>query len=334
MKHTQQQGHSISAMASAIFLLSALPIASSQAADTGWLSPENGDGNYTQWNNSALGTTNMGSFVNSAVGCDAPALATFWITGFNTARTSVEVTIPGTIPDGATIDSVDVQVCQSRAVSGADGASFQTFIRVDGSDTDAGSDIIAATPANSPAANTQNIPLGIVMTGGTFADLEVGTLKTNSIDFQRIHTLAARINYTIAGSTTAVSCTSPVVIGGDSTCTADVAPSAGATTPSGAVTWSTTDGGSFSSEVCIGGVGSLACSATFTPGGLGTATVTATYPGDMNMSGSDGSDDVQVDAVPPPVGPITPVPVFGPVGLLLSILGLGIVGGLRSRRKA
>ncbi|MEZ5502049.1 MAG: hypothetical protein R3E50_05100 [Halioglobus sp.] len=196
--------------------LAILPSSFAQADDTGWISPENGNGVYTQWVNSALNTTNMGSYVNVGIGCDAAGLSTFWIIGTDNSRQSAVISIPGSIPDGSTIDSVDVQVCQSRAGTGTDGATFQTFIRVDGSDTASGSNITAATPASSPAANSDNFLLGIVKTGPVFASLEVGTLKTNGVNYQRIHTLAARINYTLPGSTTTVSCVTPINIGDDS----------------------------------------------------------------------------------------------------------------------
>lgn len=262
-----------------------------QADVTGWLSPESGDGTYTQWSGSSGGTG--GATVNDGIGC-AAGLDTFWTAGLNTYRASAVIAIPGTVPDGATIHSVDIQVCQSRGIAGTPpaGATFQTFVRIDSTNTDSGTNIAASTPVANVTEHTQNIALGVVRTPTTV--LQAGTVKTNAIGSQRIYTLAARINYTIPGSTTTVSCISPTAIGNTSTCTATIAPSAGGTTPTGAVTWGSSDAGSFSGESCTPGAGTLSCTATFTPAGVGTPTVTATFAGDANMTGSNGTDGVQV----------------------------------------
>lgn len=263
-----------------------------QADDTGWLSPEDGDGFYTQWGGSGGGTG--GATVNDGIGCAGVDVNTYWTAGLDTYRASAIITIPATVPDGATIDSVDVQVCQSRGIAGSPptGATFQTFVRVDSTNTDSGTNISSSSPPSNTTEHIQTIPLGVVRTPTTV--LQAGGVKTNGLGSQRIYTLAARINYTIPGSTTTVSCTSPIAIGNTSTCTATIAPSAGSTTPSGAVTWSSSDAGTFSGESCTPGTGSLSCTATFTPAGLGGPIVTATFAGDANMTGSNGTDDVQV----------------------------------------
>jgi hypothetical protein len=413
--------NSLAIAASTTLLLGIFPFASAHAASTAFLSPSAGAGVYSGW-------VNPGAVVNEAVGCtgiDGSA----WRGDNLDTRNSAGISSLATVPDGSTITSVDVQVCQQRAAGGADGATFQTFILVNASLTDSGVNVVAATPVGSPVAVTQNIVVagGIVKSNAT--TLNVGARKTNgNTALVRVETIAARINFTLPGSTTTVNCTTPISFGSTSACTATVAPSAGASVPTGAVNW-TASSGSFSNTSCTPGVASQTCTATFTPTGVGAPTVTATYPGDSNMTGSFDDTDVTVNQAastttvscaspivtgstslctatvspsgatgsvswtdsdggsfsatscttaplvcsatftplgagtpvvtatypgdnnvlgsngtftvtvnppppaPPPPSVVTPVPVFGPLALLLSMLSLGLIGGWQARRR-
>src|SRR5947209_4177499 len=89
-------------------------------------------------------------------------------------------------------------------------------------------------------------------------------------------------------SATAVSCSpGSVTMGVATTCTAalaDPGPTTG--TPTGTVSFSTPAAGTFgSSGSCSVASGSTQCSVTFTPGSVGTSTVTAAYGGDSVYAG-------------------------------------------------
>ena len=90
-------------------------------------------------------------------------------------RESVLISL-ASVPDGATITSVDVQVWH-RGDSAA-GGTFQTFARLNGTDTDSGTNIAAVGSSggcSAPATQTINVA-DTVKAGGTA--LEVGVLKT------------------------------------------------------------------------------------------------------------------------------------------------------------
>jgi hypothetical protein len=109
------------------------------------------------------------------------------------------------------------------------------------------------------------------------------------------------ITYTPPSQTqTAVSCTpQSVLLGQASTCTVTVTDTdTSPRTPSGTVTFDTTDQGNFSSSTCIlGGSGASArCSVSYTPEAIGTGTHTlaAAYRGDDSHLPSRGSQPVSV----------------------------------------
>ena len=95
-------------------------------------------------------------------------------------------------------------------------------------------------------------------------------------------------------TTTAVSCSSPVPVGGSTPCTATVTDTAttGATNPTGQVTFSTDGAGFFSPSnsctVSTLGLDQSTCSVFFTPTAIGSGTdnIGATYLGDSTHAGS------------------------------------------------
>src|SRR5439155_1004669 len=92
---------------------------------------------------------------------------------------------------------------------------------------------------------------------------------------------ASSVTVNKRNTSTAVVCTSPVVIGQGSSCTATVSDASPGTiiTPTGTVTYSETrPAGSFSSTTCALVSGS--CTVTFTATATGTALITGAYGGD------------------------------------------------------
>ena len=101
-------------------------------------------------------------------------------------------------------------------------------------------------------------------------------------------------------TTTSVGCEdgASITYGDSVNCVATVSRLNGDLTPSGTVTWTTDDSGSFEPNPCIltGSVGIATCSITYTPSAVGTGAhlVTATYDGDGIFTSSDGSQTVNV----------------------------------------
>ncbi len=101
-------------------------------------------------------------------------------------------------------------------------------------------------------------------------------------------------------TTTSVDCAggASITYGESVNCIATVTRINGDLTPSGTVTWTTTDSGSFEPNPCFltGSGGIATCSTTYTPSAVGTGAhlVTATYDGDGNFTSSYGSQTVNV----------------------------------------
>src|SRR3989441_3281788 len=103
-------------------------------------------------------------------------------------------------------------------------------------------------------------------------------------------------------TTTTVTCNPPsVAVNQATTCTATVTDTSSGppTAPTGTVSFSSTGSGVFSSPNCFlhpTSPSASSCSVNYTPnpGSEGTHTITATYPGDSNHSGSSGSTALQV----------------------------------------
>jgi hypothetical protein len=98
---------------------------------------------------------------------------------------------------------------------------------------------------------------------------------------------------------TDVSC-GALTVGVAATCTATVSDiGAGTkTTPTGAVTWSSTAGGIFVPNPCVlsptATIGVASCSVSYTPSSAGSAQITANYGGDLTHEGSEGRATIQV----------------------------------------
>lgn len=168
------------------------------------LSP-NGDGFYLQW---SLGLARY-TWVDEAVGCpgDTSASLTETWTKLLQVNDRQSATIDlASIPNGARITAVDIIACQSSTALGNGGAltsggTFQTFTRLNGADTDSGTNITTAGGFASRTATTQTIAVGpVTKTGAT--TLEIGVLKTGfggvlnaSRRSVNVYTLAGNVTY-------------------------------------------------------------------------------------------------------------------------------------------
>ncbi|MDG4597608.1 MAG: IPTL-CTERM sorting domain-containing protein [Candidatus Contendobacter sp.] len=163
------------------------------------LSP-NGDGFYLQW---SLGLARY-TWVDEAVGCPgdtnlANLLTETWIEAPPPGdRQSATISL-ASIPDGARITAVDIIVCQSS--SAATGGTFQTFTRLNGANTDSGTNIVTSGGFGNRTATTQTITVSpVTKTGAT--TLEIGVLKTGSGN-PLTNPAARSVNvYTLAGNVT------------------------------------------------------------------------------------------------------------------------------------
>jgi CSLREA domain-containing protein len=113
----------------------------------------------------------------------------------------------------------------------------------------------------------------------------------------------------LIGTSTSVSCTSPITYGSDTSCQVTVTPASGDVS-GGTVDWSTVDNGSFSASSCIladiGG-GSASCSVNYTPNEVGDGThwITAEYSGDTTYAGSLDTQGLIVDPIELTVSGVT-----------------------------
>lgn len=192
MKPQVHRKHSFARAVSTALFLGMVPFSLAQADTTGYLSPS-AAGFYQQWIRADDITQ-----INDAIGC--PGNDDNWATS-NTVnpgdRGSAVISLAG-VPDDATIDSIDIQVCQTRGNLGGNDALFQLFARVDGVDADSGVDIDTNDDPNVRVASVQTIPVGIVKDGAT--TVEVGVIKTSGLNVNatRVFTLSAQINFTPA----------------------------------------------------------------------------------------------------------------------------------------
>jgi hypothetical protein len=213
------------------------------------------------------------------------------------------------IPDGSSIESIAVTI--GRSSSGDETTSIQDYrVQLVKNDEPVGTnyaDLVTLWPMNNTEEPAVYEPLDPLWgTTWTAAEINAGGFgvalsainqdgsATANVDYFQI-----TVNYTLPGTTTAVSCgTATVAYGAPLTCQASVTRLAGSNTPSGTVSWSTDGSGSLVTSPCslTGADGTAACSVSYTPTavGSGTHTLTATYAGDANFSGSSGDQAVTV----------------------------------------
>src|SRR3989344_4703254 len=165
------------------------------AATSATLFP-NGQGTYTAWigDEDDIDETGTPDCVdNNTDGNDNVATST---TG---NRESVLISL-SSIPDGSTITSVNVVVTYRNGNGSGDNGTFQTSTRLNGTDLDSGTNLIATNTTCTSGTQTINVA-DAVKSGVT--TLEVGVLKT-ATDTSEVYvgTIRAVVTYTLAPTPT------------------------------------------------------------------------------------------------------------------------------------
>jgi len=254
------------------------------------------------------------------IGADDTSYATYTIASSGTSTPINGSNYGFSIPSGSTIDGITVVISRaSSAGTSLEDANIQMLKA-------------GATTGINKAVGTDWTTSQVLATYGSATDLWGTTWTADDVNntgfgvtlsaFNKHGSLAITalvdymsitVNYTLPGTTTAVNCVAnPITFGGNTTCTATVTRSAGTDTPAGSVSWATDGSGSFATSPCtLAGAGASAtCSVTYTPSSVGDGThlVTATYAGNTNFSGSNGSQTVTVNKATPTVS-VTNSPV-------------------------
>ncbi len=154
------------------------------------LYPKN-DGNYNDWNNGVTEVDETGTSVcNNGDYID---------TSSTNDRSSFTLDL-SSIPNGSTINNVTI-TAGDRGDSSA-GGTYRTFIRMNGTNTDASGSALAATGSSGSACtmHTQTItPASVVKGVGT--TLEIGVVKVSgNSNTVRVGVINATVNYTPTGS--------------------------------------------------------------------------------------------------------------------------------------
>src|SRR6266540_3057521 len=199
---------------------------------------------------------------------------------------------------GAKHNTTTAVSCASPVVVGQASSCTATVTDTNASPTTpTGTVTFAETgPAGSFSSTTCALvagPVGTANCSVTFTATATGTaLITGTYGGDGTHnasptSAAASVTVNKRNTSTAVVCTSPVLVGVASSCTATVTDTSPGTvtTPTGTVTFTETGpAGSFSSTTCALASGS--CSVTFTATATGTALITGAYGGDATHNTS------------------------------------------------
>jgi hypothetical protein len=162
------------------------------AASTSSLSPTS-DGSYTQWSPSS-GSTHY-TMVNEtpcSTGDSDYVLGLHWGTNI---RDSYQLTITS-IPNGSTITRVDVTVCYADNVTYGGVGGFQTFARINTTNTDSGS-TIAVADGLPKSSTTQQIDVPDTVKD-SLTTLEIGVLKIEDPSI-RVYAIDAVVQYNPPG---------------------------------------------------------------------------------------------------------------------------------------
>ena len=220
-----------------------------------------------------------------------------------------------TIPDGSTINGITVVI--NRQSSGTLSPFISdNVVRLVRGGTIVGTNM--ATAANWPTgglgtatygstgelwgttwtpADINNANFGVVL---SVNNLNGFASRTATVDYIQV-----TVEYTLPGTTTIVNCgagTPTVNFGSTISCVATVTSLAGGNTPAGTVSWTTDAAGTIATSPCtLAGTGASAtCSVNYTPTAIGDGThlLTATYGGNVNFTGSNGTQTVTVNPRP------------------------------------
>ena|GEM_PF-2248676 len=145
----------------------------------------NGQGNYTSWNGSESGIDETGS-----VSCSSGDRID---SNNNGNRESVNIDL-SSVPNGSNVTSVQIFTWDQ----GNPGATYQTFMRVNGTNTDSGTNL-STTTSSGCVQRSQTINTNFIKSSGT--DLEVGVLKIGNTEV-RVGAIRATVTYTppVSGS--------------------------------------------------------------------------------------------------------------------------------------
>lgn len=153
-----------------------------------------GNGNYTSWTNAESTIDETGTPVCS--------LGDSIISLTNNERESFPLDL-SSIPDNSTITGVNINVSDRGNIFFA-GGKYKTFIRLNGTDTDALSELSAtgSGAGSTCTAKLQNIPVANVVKNGA-TTLEIGVLKTD-VNSVRVGAINATITYLLPTKVTIV----------------------------------------------------------------------------------------------------------------------------------
>ena len=294
-------------MVSAIFilLLVVLPVTTALAATSGANNAGTGS------NVAGTGTVDWSGPGNIIAVDTSYATADLSGTGLFTSRYLEGTNYGFAIPSAATIDGIQVSIGRFENQQGPQNDVRDTVVRLIKNGNITG-DNKADTGTDWPTTNT-------AATYGSTSDLwgvswtpedinasNFGVALAVNSDSNRVASvdyMQITVTYTVH-TTTNVDCGAgnPVVQYGSSiSCVATVTGASGSDTPSGIVTWGTNDSGSFGTSACVQdtGLGTLTCTAVYTPSAVGDGShnVTATYAGDINFKDSSGNRDVTVTTI-------------------------------------
>lgn len=202
-----------SLLVTATLILSAFPAGFALADTTDVLTP-NGQGSYTGWTGDEDDIDETGTAscsTGGGGGSDGSGnIAESTGTG---DRESVLISL-ATIPTGATITSVEIQLTHRNGNDGgADDGTYQTFTRLNGVDLDSGVNLAPTNTTCTGVSQTIDVP-DTVKSGGT--TLEVGVVKTGADTSEVwIGTIRAVVTFDMDGLGTMD--VSPATVGANST---------------------------------------------------------------------------------------------------------------------
>jgi len=305
MKTKSLTKHSFTVIATIILLLVALPVTTVLAAASG---PNNAG---TGSNVSGTGTIDWLNPGN--ISADDTNYATADLSGTNvvTSRYLEGTNYGFTIPAAATIDGIQVTIGRFESATGPGNDVRDTVVRLmkagnitGDNKADTGTDWSTGTSASATYGSSSDL-WGVSWTSADINASNFGVALAADSDNNRLASvdyMQITVSYTV-NTTTSVNCgagTPMVQYDSSISCVATVTRAFGSDTPSGEVTWSTTDGGTFGTSTCTNPTAAtLECTAVYTPSAVGDGShkVTATYAGDLNFNGSSGNQDVTVTTI-------------------------------------
>jgi YDG domain/MBG domain (YGX type)/Bacterial Ig-like domain (group 3)/S-layer homology domain len=289
----------------AVLILMILPVTAVLAAASG---PNNAG---TGSNVTGTGTIDWQTPGN--ISADDTSYATADLTGTNvvTSRYLEGTNYAFAIPAAASIDGIQVTIGRFESATGPGNDVRDTVVRLmkagnitGDNKADTGTDWSTATSASATYGSSSDL-WGVSWTPADINASNFGVALAADSDNNRLASvdyMQITVSYTV-NTTTSVNCgagTPMVQYDSSISCVATVTRAFGSDTPSGSVTWGTTDGGSFGTSTCTNPTAAtLECTAVYTPSAVGDGShkVTATYAGDLNFNGSSGNQDVTVTSI-------------------------------------